>query len=650
MKAFCAAASLFLPVLVFAQLDTVWLRSFDGGGCQEDMFSDVFVDDSGNVYIAGTAWTSGSGTDIVVEKLSAEGAVVFSARYDGRAHLDDSAAAMAVDSAGDVYVCGWTVDTLEEQDMVTLKFSPEGRLVWARTWSRAHNRNDAALALCLDHLGRVIVTGYCSDTIPGNVDYCTICYNGVSGDTVWVRYYNRTPENDEDIACSVCVDDSNNVFVTGTSYDDGTDYDICTIRYRVDGSQAWVRRKNNWPWMGDDYGVKVVFDPVTRTVVVGGIVWDDNQDYNYFTMKYSRNGDSVWARTYNRYPANDEDLLSAVAVDRSGNVFVTGSSFDNSTDYDIATVGYSVQGVPLWSRRYDAEQMEDGGFDIAVDSLGDVIVTGTVETAQNFEDIAVLKYSSSGEVIYSYQWDNPVSHDEDWGYRGEVCEDGHIIVCGTTYSESTDADIVVFKFFEIMHDLGLIGLVIPESLFIQDTLYPGAVVADFAISPDSCWVRMTIEPGGYRDSVFVSLSPGMRDTVLFKPFVADTVGPVRVTGWVDLAQDERRFNDTIWSELVVWLESVGIGEGMTRAQETDLTIAPNPVRTAALVNFAAPPGKEVRFGLYDRTGALVKEFKIGAEKQENRFRLDASGLAAGVYFLRQTQPSGRLTRKVVIQR
>jgi len=96
MKAFCAAASLFLPVLVFAQLDTVWLRSFDGGGCQEDMFSDVFVDDSGNVYIAGTAWTSGSGTDIVVEKLSAEGAVVFSARYDGRAHLDDSAAAMAV--------------------------------------------------------------------------------------------------------------------------------------------------------------------------------------------------------------------------------------------------------------------------------------------------------------------------------------------------------------------------------------------------------------------------------------------------------------------------------------------------------------------------------------------------------------------------
>ncbi|MGQ9707630.1 MAG: SBBP repeat-containing protein [bacterium] len=652
MKASFILAFLFflLPLAAFAQLDSAWLRSVDGAGL-EDIFSDMVVDASGNVYITGMTWTSDLQTDILVRKFSPDGAVVWSASYDGAAHNEDSASAMVVDSADNVYVCGWTVDSLGHQDMVTVKFSYDGQLVWAKTWSRALNGDDAAYGLCLDRLGRVIVTGYCSDTIPGNIDYCTICYNANTGDTVWVRYYNRTPENDEDISYSICVDDSNNIYVTGTSYDDGTDYDITTIRYQSDGTRVWLRRKNYWPWMGDDYGIKVVFDPVTRTIVVGGIVWDDNQDYNYFTMKYSKNGDSLWARAYNRYPANDEDLLNAVALDRSGNVFVTGTSYDNVTDYDIATVAYSSNGVPQWSQRLDAEGLEDGGFDIVVDSLGGVLVVGTVETSNNYEDVTILKYKSSGEFIYAYRWDNPVSHDEDWGYRVAVQPDGHIIFGGTTYSDSTDADLIVCKLFEVQHDFALAGLILPESLYIEDTLKnPRAVVANLSINPDSCWVHMTIEPGDYQDSLWISLMPGMLDTVLFKPFLAETVGLITVTSWVNLAQDERRLNDTSWAEVVVWQESVGVGEEKIVARELNLTVTPNPVRTTGVVSFDLPPTKDILFKLYERTGVLVREFKIIAGNKDTRYRFDVRDLAAGVYFLCLNHKTGCLTRKVVIQR
>ncbi len=649
MKAFCLLTAFFLlmPEVVFGQLDTAWLRSIDGGTRNEDIFSDMYVDDSGNVYVTGMIITSGNYGDIFVQKFSPDGVVLWNTVYDGRAHEDDSASALVVDSIGNVYVCGWTTDTLADKDMVTLKLSNSGELVWVRSWFRIFNGNDAAHAIALDRLGRVIVTGYCADSF-NNIDYCTICYNAENGDTVWVRYYNRTPENDEDIAYSICVDDSNNIYVTGTSYDDDTDYDIVTIKYRPNGTQAWLRRKNNWPWWGDDYGMKVIFDPVTNTIIVGGIVWDDNQDYNYFTMKYSRNGDSLWARTYNRYPANNEDLLSAVAVDQSGNVFVTGTSLDDVTDYDIATVSYSAIGGVRWSHRFDADHLEDGGADLTVDSIGQVLVIGTAETDITWQDIAFVKYDTSGTLIYSYLWDNPFSHDEDWGYKIAVQPDGQMIFAGTSYSDSTDIDIVVLKMFQVLHDFALSELILPESLYIEDTLKPEAVVTNLSINKDSCWLRLTVQPGEYRDSVWVVLTPGMRQRVSFRPFLADTVGLLTVCSWVNLPEDEKRGNDTIWKEVVVWRESSGIAEENITLRVLKLTVTPNPVRAFGLVRLDGPVPPKTFLKIYDRTGALVKELEVGGN-EKSHFKFDVRPLPAGVYFLCLDQPRGGITKKVVVQ-
>ena len=50
-------------------------------------------------------------------------------------------------------------------------------------------------------------------------------------DTAWVRSYNA-PENTQDDAYALAVDDSGNVFVTGT---------CGTIKYDPDGTQLWIK-------------------------------------------------------------------------------------------------------------------------------------------------------------------------------------------------------------------------------------------------------------------------------------------------------------------------------------------------------------------------------------------------------------------------
>lgn len=105
-----------------------------------------------------------------------------------------------------------------------------------------------------------------------------------------------------------------------------------------------------------------------------------------------------WVKRYNS-PGDGDDVSSGIAVDLSGNIYVTGWSMGDETGDGYATVAYDSSGNELWVARYDGPvHGDDAANGIAVDPSGNVYVTGESVGYETGKDYVTIKYSTTPTV------------------------------------------------------------------------------------------------------------------------------------------------------------------------------------------------------------------------------------------------------------
>ena len=129
----------------------------------------------------------------------------------------------------------------------------------------------------------------------------------------------------------------------------------------------------------------------------------------YSPFVFSQQVDTAWVRRYNG-PGNGDDQAMAVAVDTSGNVYVTGFCFDSTTRHDYCTIKYLPNGDTAWLRTYNGPGgFGDYAYGIAVDSFGNVYVSdGNNDRIQKFDGLGtyLTQWGTSGNG--SGQFDQPL--------------------------------------------------------------------------------------------------------------------------------------------------------------------------------------------------------------------------------------------------
>jgi len=316
--------------------------------------------------------------------------------------------------------------------VLSLNLKSQPPVSWLRQYVSGNSPAfDFAYSMTLDGSNNIIVTGssWGTNQLP---DLVTIKYNG-AGDTLWVRRWNG-PGDNWDIARAITVDQSGNIFITGETYSTTNFFDFITIKYDAAGNKLWEAIYDG-PLHSDDAGRDIAVDESGNVFVTGHTNADVQSRTDFATIKYNSEGQQQWIRTYNG-PASQADFGIGIGVDKSGNIYVAGTDDDLSVNNfpAFAMVKYNTDGVQQWANRY--RDLWTYAADMTVDELENSYVTGHSYSSQGgFYDYATVKYNAAGTQQWVRRFNGPGSSD-DYGKAITVDHTGNVYVTGEAFFSS----------------------------------------------------------------------------------------------------------------------------------------------------------------------------------------------------------------------
>jgi hypothetical protein len=551
------------------------------GGNDSETANGIAIDGSGNAYITGGTWSTdyditpgafqtvkGAITDVFVTKLNSTGTGLIYSTFIGGGDTDYGYA-IAIDGFGNAYITGSTVSTDYDitpgafqttgggfyPDVFVTKLNSTGTGLIYSTYIGGNNY-DYGTSIAIDNSGNAYITGatYSTDypITPGAFQTT----KGV-GDDVFVTKLNSTGTgliystyiggSDYDFGYAIALDGSGNAYITGETW--STDYDITPGAF--------------------------------QTTLSGSEGWPD-----VFVTKLNSTGTGLIYSTY--IGGSDYDYGFAIAIDNSGNAYVTGVT--NSTDYNITAGAFQTTiagfsdvfvtqlnstGTGLIYSTYIGGSNEDGGYSIAIDDSGNAYITGFTTstdydiTPGTFQttgggsntDVFVTKLNSTGTgLIYSTYIGGS---SNDVGYSIAIDGSGNAYITGETYSTDYDTTPGAFQATNVgIYDVFVTKLNSTGSGLIYSTYIGGSdedrgnsiaidhtgnayvtgetYSTDYDITPD---VFQNIY-GGSQD-VFVTKLNSTGTALLYSTYIGgsdydyalsialDKSGNVYITGWTE---------------------------------------------------------------------------------------------------------------------
>lgn len=478
LKTTSVLIALFFSGFMNAQVNQEWVSIYNGQGNGNDESYAVAADNAGNTFVTGRSFISGSDFDYATIKYNSSGMTEWVRLFNGTGNGTDQASSIAVDNSGNIYVTGKSAGTGSIYDFVTIKYNSIGDQVWLKTFNGSNNRNDIANAIKVDDAGNVYVTG--SSSNGSNFDYATIKYNP-DGVVRFVSVYNGSG-NGDDVPNSIAIDLSGNVYVNGISFGNGSGNDYATIKYDSSGNQEWVQRYNGAANL-DDEGTAISVDK-SGSVYVSGASTGTGTAKDFATIKYSSLGENLWSMRFNG-SGNGDDIAYAMKNDSTGNLFVTGSGYFSGTGYDYTTIKYNSEGDFVWLKKYNGpDNSRDVSYSLALSRTGEIYLTG-LSISNGNTDYATVKYDNSGNEKWVRRY-NGVFNGSDAAFSITLDQSNNVYVTGLSYGGSqTNYDYATIKYSQIPTGLQNISTSIPSGFKLYQN-YPNpfnpATIIKFDIS------------------------------------------------------------------------------------------------------------------------------------------------------------------------
>lgn len=420
-----------------------WVTFYDGG--LTDRAAGVVADNIGGCVVTGRT-NVGTNDDIITISYSFTGATNWSATFSGPGG-DDRGQAIARNASGDIFVGGIRANASDD-DFVILKYNSSGVLQWTKIFNGGDN--DRLTTLVIDGSSNVYVTGQSDIDLGGNTDYNfrTIKYNS-SGVLQW-NTMSGNPANQDDVPSDIFVDATGNAYVTGTSdaiAGGAENLEFMTVKYNSTGAQLWIKYFDGTVTNAEDIPAQLLTDASGNVWVAGGANFTATQK-DATLIKYNSTGVLLATKTFNG-KGDFNDKAKAIATDVSNNLYVTGYTIAEARQRDLMLQKINSSGTTVWSRTLDGTGENDEGLALTTDAAGNIYVAGYSNGIGTFDDAILLKYNAAGTLQWSVTY-NDVASQLDKFVSIAMSAAGDIYVAG--YSDTdpnpliTNYDYVLIKY------------------------------------------------------------------------------------------------------------------------------------------------------------------------------------------------------------
>jgi len=417
LRCFIFIFSLFAVFSVRAQS---WEWERKAGSTANDVGLTLAQDKSSNLYLTG--YFSDKliiGSDTL---LNAGGQDIFLAKYDSSGTLlwvrgaggsgNDDGNALCVDDSNNVYVAGSigttaifgsdTLTTFGIDDCFLAKYTPNGQLLWAK--NMGGTGTDGISFLAIDHTGHLIINGTFSNTAhfdndsvisKGGYDGFLASYT-TNGHLLWLKSGGGTGD---DYYMSLTIDAGNNIlssglFTTSATFSpyvvtgNGSNPNNTFVsKFYPNGQIAWVEEAGG---NGPAYGTSIACDKTGSSYVAGyfaGTIQFDTTSLvsagleDAFIAKYDANGKVKWAK---RSGGPHYDYAFTVATDQLANAYITGYQGTVGNVY-IYLAKYDSAGNFEWSKTAGGAGQINGGYGLIADTVHNLYLAGVFSSKCPFD-------------------------------------------------------------------------------------------------------------------------------------------------------------------------------------------------------------------------------------------------------------------------
>jgi hypothetical protein len=298
--------------------------------------------------------------------------------------------------------------------------------IWKWAQSAGGTNYDWANGMAVDNDGNAIITGYFKGTATfgvtnlksaGSLD---IFVAKLDKDGAW-QWAVSAGGSSYDWGEGVAVDSSGNVYLTGLFcgsawfgnillISEGSD-DVFVAKLNSNGEWQWVVRAggtNSELGNGvavDNNGNVIITGRFRESVSFGPFTLTSVGECDVFVAKLNCNGDWLWAVSAG---GSSYDNGIGVALDASGGIYIIGyfegiatfgsTMLTSEGDWDVFVAKLNSDGVWQWAKSAGGSGYDEGR-DIAVDSSGNVIITGNFHVSASFGPFTLTSVAESSDVF-----------------------------------------------------------------------------------------------------------------------------------------------------------------------------------------------------------------------------------------------------------